>query len=347
MTGDGVFIGTDATEYWSTEDFSTWTKPHFDRKKTWSFKAFNRNIYFDDQEQTAWFDELLETHMGICRGSGVLILREGKWKIAQYVLSPTIPNEIMKKVTVLKGSIDSNLIIKSIFDKYGMKGSIIFSDRKTGKIFGYNPACWDSSYLPASTFKIVNLLIGLETGVIDTGFIFRWNGEKRRHPQWERDLTVREAFRVSCVPCFQELARKIGYTRMTANLEKLGYPGMSVQPDNIEIFWLEGSSRISPRQQLDFLMNLQEEKLPLKKSVMREVKSIMVNEVTDEYTLFAKTGWAIRNGNNYGWFVGYMEEKDNVVFFVTLVEPKNQEKTDDFASVRKIIAMEVFHFLCH
>ena len=341
MTRDGVFIGTDATEYWTTAEFSAWCKPHFDRKKTWNFTAISRNIYIAGEGSTAWFDELLDTQMGVCRGSGTLVRTGVNWKIAQYVLSATIPNDIMKKVTAMKSGTDSSLCMKGIFDKNGMYGTILILDPAQNRTYGYNPARWDSGYLPASTFKIANLLIGLETGVVDTNYIFRWNGEKRRLPQWDRDLNLQEAFRVSCVPCFQELARKIGPDHMRSYLGKMNYPGMDVQSDNIDLFWLEGNSRITPRQQVDFVRRLYEEKLPLKKSAMEAVKAIMVNEITPEYTLSGKTGWAIRNGNNYGWFVGWLEVKGKVYFIATLVEPKNQEVVDDFAAARKLVTMEV------
>jgi beta-lactamase class D len=360
MTDDGVFIGTDATEYWTTAEFSAWCKPYFEKKRTWNFKTISRNIYTGDNGLTAWFDELLDTQMGICRGSGVLIRIEGKWKISQYVLSTTIPNEVMRKVTAQKKSEDSLLIpyltigirdpeksmgLKVIFDKYGMNGTILVFDPATREFAGYNPSSWDSGYLPASTFKIVNTLIGFETGAIDTDYIFKWNGEKRRLPQWEKDLTLEEAFRFSCVPCYQELARMIGPDRMKSSLEKMMYPGMDVHTDNIDLFWLEGDSRITPRQQVEFIRKLYNEQLPLKPTTMQAVKAIMLNEVTPDYRLSGKTGWAIRNGNNYGWFVGWVETKAKVYFVATLVEPKDQKQVEDFAAARKLITMGVFRWL--
>ena len=345
MTGDGVFIGTDASERWTTQEFSTWCKPFFERKKTWNFKPVSRNIDMADNGLTAWFDELLDTQMGVCRGSGVLVKKDGQWKISQYVLSATVPNDIMKQVTAMKSATDSILILKGIFDKYGMTGTMLILDPQSGRKFGYNPARWDSGYLPASTFKIPNTLIGLETGVIKPDHVFKWKGEVRRLPQWEQDLSLRDAFRVSCVPCYQELARKIGPLRMRSSLEKINYPGMDVRPDNIDLFWLEGNSRITPRQQVDFLRRLFEEKLPLKKSVMQAVKEIMVNETTPEYTLSGKTGWAVRNGNNWGWFVGWVETKGKVYYISTLVEPISLEKVADFSMARKTVTMEVLKYL--
>ncbi len=107
MTEEAVFIGTDATENWQLEAFKQFSKPYFDRGKAWSFEARERNIYLSPDSQLAWFDELLETWMGICRGSGVLTKTSGDWKIAHYVLSATIPNDDMDEVIQIKKEKDS------------------------------------------------------------------------------------------------------------------------------------------------------------------------------------------------------------------------------------------------
>jgi hypothetical protein len=112
MTSNGVFIGTDATENWQLNAFKTFSKPYFDKVKAWNFTSLRRNIYFDKSQNTAWFDELLDTQMKICRGSGVLI-KEGKnWKIAQYVLSMTIPNDHTDEVVKIKEKIENGVIEK-------------------------------------------------------------------------------------------------------------------------------------------------------------------------------------------------------------------------------------------
>ena len=112
MTEKGVFIGTDATENWQNTEFKAYAKPHFDKGKAWSFTAIERNIYLNDNQDFAWFDELLDTQMKICRGSGVLKKIDGEWKIAHYVLSLTVPNEKVSEVITLKKEKDSLLSIK-------------------------------------------------------------------------------------------------------------------------------------------------------------------------------------------------------------------------------------------
>lgn len=110
MTKDGVFLGTDASENWQNSAFRAYSKPHFDKGKAWTFHVIERNIYADEEQKTVWFDELLDTRMGICRGSGVLKQEENRWKVKHYVLSATIPNEKMNEVIALKKVSDSSLL---------------------------------------------------------------------------------------------------------------------------------------------------------------------------------------------------------------------------------------------
>lgn len=107
MTNDGVFIGTDATENWQIDAFKTFSKPYFDKGKAWSFKALERNIYVYDDKKIVWFDELLDTQMKLCRGSGIMKLENKQWKVAHYVLSIAIPNENVSEVVKLKTEFDS------------------------------------------------------------------------------------------------------------------------------------------------------------------------------------------------------------------------------------------------
>ncbi len=107
---ESTFIGTDATEVWDKKAFMVWAKPYFDQKKTWNFTSLKRNIHFSKDGKIAWFDELLDTQMKICRGSGVLEKISGKWKVKQYVLSMTVPNEIADQVVTQKSPIEDLLI---------------------------------------------------------------------------------------------------------------------------------------------------------------------------------------------------------------------------------------------
>ena len=109
---ESTFIGTDATEIWDKKAFMSWAKPYFDKKKTWNFTSLKRNVYFSKDGKLAWFDELLDTQMKICRGSGVLVKVGNEWKIQHYVLSMTVPNEEVNAAIKIKAPIEDVLIAK-------------------------------------------------------------------------------------------------------------------------------------------------------------------------------------------------------------------------------------------
>ncbi|MFK8060691.1 MAG: nuclear transport factor 2 family protein [Polaribacter sp.] len=102
-----VYIGTAAEEIWTKKQFSKFSKPYFDKGKAWDFKTLERNVYINETGNFAWFDELLNTWMGTCRGSGVLEKIDNSWKIKQYVLSVAIPNDDIKAVINAKQKNDS------------------------------------------------------------------------------------------------------------------------------------------------------------------------------------------------------------------------------------------------
>ena len=107
---DATYNGTDATENWSKKTFMAWAKPYFEGKTTWHFKSVKRNIFFGSHDDIAWFEELLSTPMKICRGSGIVVKRNNKWKIQQYVLSMTVPNSKLDKVVELKTADEDALL---------------------------------------------------------------------------------------------------------------------------------------------------------------------------------------------------------------------------------------------
>lgn len=110
MTEDAIFIGTDPTENWNKKAFQAYSKPYFDKGKAWDFKAIERHVYFDNSGKLVWFDELLNTQMKICRGSGVLVKIGKEWKIKHYVLSMTIPNDNTNEVIKIIAPIEDALL---------------------------------------------------------------------------------------------------------------------------------------------------------------------------------------------------------------------------------------------
>lgn len=112
MAEESIFIGTDATENWNKTEFKAFAKLYFDKGRAWNFTALERHIYFSKDGKTAWFDELLNTQMKICRGSGTLEKSNNEWKIKHYVLSMTIPNDNTNEVIKIKAPIEDALIDK-------------------------------------------------------------------------------------------------------------------------------------------------------------------------------------------------------------------------------------------
>ena len=148
-------------------------------------------------------------------------------------------------------------------------------------------------------------------------------------------MILQEAFHYSCVPCYQEVARKIGVKRMNEYLVRLDYGKMDVDANNIDMFWLEGKSQITQFQQIEFLKKLYNSELQISQRTASIMKKMMVIEEADHYKISGKTGWSIQNGNNNGWFVGYVETNKLTHFFATNIAPKQDFNMDKFPMIRK------------
>ncbi|PWA09175.1 class D beta-lactamase [Flavobacterium laiguense] len=244
------------------------------------------------------------------------------------------------------GQIKTNEVSKPEFGKFldslKVKGAILIYDVKNNTYYSNDFAWAKMGIIPASTFKIPNSIIALETGIIQNdSVIFKWNGEKRNFKKWEQDLTFKKAFQVSCVPCYQEIARKVGVKRMKTYLKKLNYTGMVFDTLTIDNFWLQGKSKISQMQQIDFLERLYFSKLSISKRTENIMKNIMLIEKTKSYTLNGKTGWGMRNDVDNGWFLGYLETNNSVYFFATNVEMKDATM-EVFPAIRLNSTKEAF-----
>lgn len=228
-------------------------------------------------------------------------------------------------------------IVVSEFDKMldslNVKGAILIYDVNKKTYYSNNFTWSKKGHLPASTFKIPNSIIALETGVMQNdSFVFKWNGEKRAMKTWEQDLTFKKAFQVSCVPCYQEIARKIGLKRMKFYLKELNYNSMVFDASTLDNFWLQGKSVISQMQQIDFLQRFYFSELPISNRTHAIMKNMMQIEKADSYILSGKTGWSTQNNIDNGWIVGYVEKDNSVYFFATNIEPK--AAMEDFAATR-------------
>ena len=235
-------------------------------------------------------------------------------------------------------SANKNIIkpeFQSIIDSSDVIGSILIYDLNQDVYYSNDFEWSNKGNLPASTFKIANSIIGLETGVIENdSVIFKWDGEKKWLKNWEQDLILRDAFQFSCVHCYQEVARKVGSKRMNDYVSKLNYGNLEIDATNIDKFWLEGASRISQMQQIDFLKRLYNFELPISKRTESIMRNIMLIEETDQYKLSGKSGLSNNNGAYNGWFVGFVEFKNDTYLFATNLEPKKEFNFDSFIKKR-------------
>lgn len=236
---------------------------------------------------------------------------------------------------------------KSYFDSYDVKGSLVIYDEKNDVFTVYNSNQLNQPYTPASTFKIPNSLIALETGVAkNEDFTLTWDSVNRDNPNWNRNTNLKEAFKNSTVWYYQELARRVGQNDMKKWLDSL-HLGNADTSGGIDQFWLNGSLRITPMQQIEFLKNLHNDKLPFKKSNMDIVKNIMLVNKTDNYSIYAKTGWGEQDSLFIGWYVGFIETDDNVYYFVNCIQNPIRKFNDEskeaaFDKARKEIVFDAF-----
>ncbi len=185
-------------------------------------------------------------------------------------------------------------------------------DNNHESIHYYNKERCIQRFEPASTFKIFNSLVALETAVApDDQLVIKWDGITRWRPEWNKDMNMREAFKVSCVPYYQEIARRIGPGRMQHYLDTVKYGNMKME-GSIDTFWLNNSLQISADEQTGFVKKLYFAELPFAERTQRIVKTLMLQEQTPAYNLYYKTGTG-RVGDKYiYWVVGFVERIEHV-----------------------------------
>ncbi len=210
---------------------------------------------------------------------------------------------------------------KPFYDKYNVSGCMLIYDLKKNQYLQYNSERCNESFIPASTFKIMNSLIALETGVIkDENEVIPWDSVNRQYDKWNMDQTLRTAIKYSAVWAYQEIARRIGVQRMQHYVDLVKYGNCNIG-GGIDRFWLDGELRITPLQQVEFLRRLYSDDLPFSKRNIDIVKDIIINNQTGNYILRGKTGWA----DTIGWYVGYLEENNDVYFFANNINIVNEQ----------------------
>ncbi|NEV60344.1 class D beta-lactamase [Thiorhodococcus minor] len=215
--------------------------------------------------------------------------------------------------------------IAALFAQTDRDGTLVLSALRTGETFVHDEARARRRFSPASTFKIFNTLIALEAKAIGgADDRFAWDGQQYAFPDWNRDQTLDSAFRVSCVWCYQVLARRVGAAAYREAIERAGY-GVLPEPFPLTEFWLDGSLRISAREQVDFIKQVVRRTLPFGAHVYDTLRDIMVVEQTPDWTLRAKTGWSTRLSPSIGWYVGDLETRDETWVFALNLDLRDAE----------------------
>jgi len=222
-------------------------------------------------------------------------------------------------------------------------GSIALFDTQDGRLACSNIAKCQEAVLPASTFKIPHSMIALETGAVESpDTILPWDHQSYSNEDWNQDLKFRDAFRLSCVPCYRDIARKVGPAAEQEWLNKLGY-GNRDMSGSADMFWLRGGLRISPAEQIDFLRRFDGNELPISDRTADWVRDIMTLDVTESYVLRGKTGSTSppEQPRELGWFVGWLELGERRVFFATLLD--GHAPGVEFGALRRRVTERALH----
>lgn len=218
-----------------------------------------------------------------------------------------------------------DLTISKLFSEKGVDGTMVITSLKSGQKFIYNDARANQRFSPASTFKIINTLIAVEEKAIaGKDDVFKWDGHVYELPNWNHDHTLATAFKVSCVWCYQQLARRIGAEKYRAYLKQSDY-GELQNHFETSMFWLDGSLQISALEQVGFLKKVVQHQLPFSPDTYTTLRQIMLMEEAPTYSLWAKTGLARRAKSQVGWYVGYMETPTDIWFFSLNMDIRNDK----------------------
>lgn len=206
---------------------------------------------------------------------------------------------------------------KSEFAERGVTGTALIYDEHDDRYHVFDRDRAQTPFLPASTFKVFNALVALDTGAVKDEYeVMRWDGVKREFEGWNRDHSLASAMRFSAVWFYQEVARRAGQQRMQEWLDKVGYGNRDIG-GGIDKFWLDGGKlRISAAQQIDFLRRLAHGELPFSARAQEAVRRITIVDAQSDYIEHGKTGFSHPRGNEYlGWYVGWIERSGRRWFF--------------------------------
>lgn len=210
--------------------------------------------------------------------------------------------------------------VAALFTSAGVTGTFVVYDIDADRYLGYNRSRAETRFVPASTFKIANTMIGLSVGAVENvDEVLPYGGAPQPFKSWERDMSLREAIALSNATIYQVLARRIGLERMRKNVTELQY-GNSDIGTRVDTFWLEGPLAISAVEQSRFLARLVAGDLPFPQHVQRITREIVRLEQGTDWTLYGKTGWMNAPGSGVGWWVGWIEKDERIYTFALNID---------------------------
>ena len=248
-------------------------------------------------------------------------------------------------ITSTLHAIEKNQEIEKVFNKANVNVTFVLYDMQQDKFIAYNQERAKKRYTPASTFKIANSLIGLETKAVQSvDEPLPYLGvENPFIASWKEDMGLKKAITISNVPIYQELARRIGLKKMKHYLKIFEY-GNADTGEIVDRFWLDGPLEISAMEQVEFLKKLLKEKLPISNEAQKNVKQILLLETAKEYKLYGKTGWQNAPNNGIGWFIGWIENSKGSYIFALNIDmadasdaPKRIHFTKECLSALKLL----------
>lgn len=236
-------------------------------------------------------------------------------------------------------SVEERPDLRAVFDEQGVRGTFVLYDVAAERITVVNGERANRRYAPASTFKIANSLIALETGAVaDETEVVPYGGKPQPVEAWERDMNMREAIKVSNVPVYQEIARRIGLERMRAMIDRLDYGNREIGAV-VDRFWLDGPLAISALEQARFVARLARGDLPVSARSQFIVRDILRLEQAGDAVLYGKTGWLAGTEPSIGWWTGWVDRDGKIYAFALNIDmPSVEDAPKRIAIGRSLLA---------
>lgn len=261
--------------------------------------------------------------------------------LTQPKVNPTQPVEKMSQTSIVQKD------IQHLFEQAHAQAVFVTYDGVQYQSYGTDLSRAETEYIPASTFKILNALIGLQHQKATSTEVFKWDGQKRSFAAWEKDFNLAGAMQASVVPVYQSLAQRIGLDLMQKEIKRLKYGNQNIG-QKVDQFWLVGPLKITPQNQTHFVYQLAKQQLAFDATVQQEVKNMLFVEARGDHKLYAKSGWGMDVTPQVGWYSGWVEKSNGQVIAFSL---NMQMDSQEDVTKRKQLTLDVldklglFHYL--